>query len=272
MAQFLLDAGADVDCTHPSRGHLLTHVLCEKHMYELHMLLRVNDLKAAHELQSSFGSSAMARLLLDRGIDLWAEAAGQMLIHAVGYRDDHQLKFLLDAGLDPNADAGDAGRALDRAIRLANLPAVHRLLLAGADVNYRGPHGLTPLAQALGCYDLDGETQTYLQPLLDAGADPNAPSQGPGSPSPLELAVLLLDPPQVQKAIAALISAGADLNASPEVRDCVLPKVAELGLENTLAMLLEKASSVPDDLFPKVADSCQALALKSSHAVTHIGI
>ncbi len=121
----------------------------------------------------------------------------------------------------------------------SNLDDVEALTRTGADVNYRGEHGNTPL----GCAAYSGSPQTSRF-LLDAGADPNQSCYEDGSPigmaayegHPEVVAMLLnhganphVDNPAVgvtplhsavvkggdasRKSVGLLLNAGADPNA-----------------------------------------------------------
>ena len=83
----------------------------------------------------------------------------------------------------------------------SNLEKVRELVAAGADVNYRGNFGNTPLGTA--AYSGSPETLMFL---LDAGADPNRPCYEDGSP--IGMAAFEGHP----DAVAVLLDRGADPN------------------------------------------------------------
>jgi ankyrin repeat protein len=132
------------------------------------------------------------------------------LMYAALYGDIQSLRWLLDAGADPNVRNNGNASALMWAI--GDLEKTRLLLDRGADVNARSDEGRTPLAIAAG----QRESGPVVKLLLDRGANPTAGGRSPNDATPLELAArmadvevmeMLLDHGSVARSAAALTQA-----------------------------------------------------------------
>ena len=169
-------------------------------------------------------------------------AAAPPLIDAVKAGDAAAAAALLTAGADVNAPQADGTTALHWAAHRGDVDLVRQLIRAGADVNAKNDYGATPMSEAAVVAD-----PALIEALLAAGADvesPNADGQTAlmvvARTSRIEAARLLLTRganvnaveqwrgqtalmwavAQKQPAmVAALIAAGADVNARSTVNN-----------------------------------------------------
>ncbi len=152
---------------------------------------------------------AAAQVLLDAGVDINTEDGygGTALNNAVSQERDAFALFLLEAGADPNFQAGpyidDVGKSAPLHTVYDRVELVGPLLAHGADIEARDGWGHTPLHAAVAA----GAAQT-VQALLDAGARVNA--VGDRGNTTLHLAMCR---PLV---VAQLLAAGANPNLRDE--------------------------------------------------------
>ena len=162
-------------------------------------------------------------LLLNSGTDvnIMGKDGKSALIHAAFEGDEKVLTEVIKKGAVVNIVDGFGRTPLDRAAHSTTYRknCVELLLRAGADVNFRGPNGRTPLINAASVGD-----SRYLQRLLDAGADVNAEDD-------LGTTALMVSAPSI-RAIRLLLRAGAYLN-----------KTGPSG-ENSMSMCLTKSTRV----------------------------
>ena len=144
-------------------------------------------------------------LLAERGVDVNALGpyATPALHWVVRSGDVDLTQRLLSSGADPNLLTGVGVSALSVAIENADLPMVKLLLKAGADPHARDAAGETPLMQAArhGSADVVKELLS-----LDVEVDARDPRYE-------QTALMLAIRANSNDAAAALISAGADVNA-----------------------------------------------------------
>lgn len=187
------------------------------------------------------GDLPRVRSLLDAGADARAVnvRGDTSAMAAANAGDAGALAAVLDAGADPRAVNRDAVGALHLAV-ITGDPACVRLLLArGADVRARTALGWTPLLLA--------KSIAVLEPLLDAGADPNDRAAEPPSVgwTPLMFAAMEGDLFSVRR----LLRAGAD----PEATDLLGATALELALNRpdaageNAALILRKAMGIADE-------------------------
>jgi hypothetical protein len=123
-------------------------------------------------------STQIASLLIKAGADAKYRTpqSKKTLIHLVGkHLSQANLKLLLEAGVNINAQDSQGDTALHQAILEGNTTAATALLTSGAEVNLRNDNGLTPLQtlhQHMYLYDHHEDTkdQAILNLLLQLGA------------------------------------------------------------------------------------------------------
>jgi ankyrin repeat protein len=95
------------------------------------------------------------------------------LLSAVNKGDTIEVRRLVEAGADVNAQTDSGVTPLMNAAGMGNKEAVELLIQKGANVNHRTSGNFTPLMQAA----LVGKTE-IVKILLDAGADPTVKDTG----------------------------------------------------------------------------------------------
>ncbi|OQN96250.1 hypothetical protein B0A48_17812 [Cryoendolithus antarcticus] len=125
---------------------------------------------------------------------------GGALVYASSYGIELQVRILLNAGADANADGGAIGQALFGAAERGAEKVVRMLLDAGADVNAEEPH-----ITALHIASRKGH-ERIVQTLLEAGADVNVQE-------PRVTALQLASREGHERIIQILSDAGAEINA-----------------------------------------------------------
>lgn len=138
-------------------------------------------------------AETVLKLLLASGADIEeVNSKGQTpLLHAARRREhspesSRAIKALLAAGADPSKTDAEGNTALLRICQTSkDLETVRLLVEHGSEVDFRSPHGETPLCALLvvpsNRKQFDGPDPTAVY-LLDHGADPNATSNGGVSP------------------------------------------------------------------------------------------
>ena len=84
-----------------------------------------------------------------------------------------RMRLCLALGASPNGTVAGTGPALTSAAAAGRIDSVRFLLAHGSDINIQNKWGMTPLMEASSYGHLE-----MARALLDAGADPNAISQG----------------------------------------------------------------------------------------------
>lgn len=144
------------------------------------------------------------------------EAHIDPLTEAVSRNDLNRASRLLDHGAQPNGMSGSSEvTPLLAACVSGNLEMVKLLLERGADPNLSGKGGDCPLSTAImseqPCLEI-------VQALLVAGANPNGGESDYATPIQTAAAA-----DEMTEVLAALISAGADVNLT---RTCKMPAVS----------------------------------------------
>jgi uncharacterized protein len=152
-----------------------------------------------HISSGRFAVSCVAALVWSSGA---AAGADLRLIDALKAQDAVEIRALLDAKVDVNAQQPDGATALHWAAHWNDLATAARLIEAGAAVDVANELGVTPLA--LACENGNG---AMAEKLLRAGANPN--SALPSGETPLMTAALTGS----VEVVRALLTHGADVNA-----------------------------------------------------------
>jgi ankyrin repeat protein len=219
IVQALLDGGADPDGGRPGQENPLMRAAWSGSLDVVTTLLDGGaDVRAAESGRGqtalmwavSEGHAAVARVLVERGADVWATT----VTHLTGYRARRDVagftpllfaarvgslasaRLLLDAGANPNDASTDGLSALGLATVRGHVEVARLLLEYGADAN-AGVPGYTPLHWAAGAWetsltirefraDREGNDEWNALPglrdgkielvraLLGHGADPDA--------------------------------------------------------------------------------------------------
>jgi ankyrin repeat protein len=192
------------------------------------------------------GLLSSARALLDGGADPNTKDVrwGVPALYAVtGVRSVPRLaKLLLEAGASPND-----GESVFHAAEHFHEDALELLLEAGADVNYVGDWGNTPLYFLLRYWDLERHARVKqgVQWLLGHGADPDVRCARERESS-LHVAVRR---GQSVATVALLLEHGADVNAR-RGDDRTAWLLARRGGLDEVATLLERHGATPSPLQP----------------------
>ena len=180
MLEELLSEGTDVNCaSFAAKGSTALH------------------------LAASFGRIEAARLLIEKGANVKAAAAGISVLHAAAFKNQTSIvQMLLDAGADPDVEqAQDGSTALLEAAAMGNTAVARALLAAGADPN----KGVSAMPLHSAAYKGHADV---VELLLAEGADVNA-SEEDGGTALLKAAAAGNEP-----SIALLLAAGADANTA----------------------------------------------------------
>ena len=192
------------------------------------------------------GLLATARLLLDAGADPNTADAGNgvpALYAVTGLRSVLPIaRLLLDAGAKPTD-----GESVFHAAEHFHEDALELLLGAGADLNYIGEWGNTPLYFLLRWFDVEHEPRVRqgLVWLLAHGADPNVPSTTEQETA-LHVAARR---GQSVATVQLLLERGADVHLRRSDGSTAWLLARRVGFD-ALATLLERAGARPQPLSP----------------------
>jgi ankyrin repeat protein len=195
------------------------------------------------------GEGAFAKLLLERGADPNAAAAGYTALHAAVLRGDAELvKALLARGADPNAaiakgtpsryyskDWALNGTSLAgatpfwQAARYGDVPIMRALAAAGANTRFTMADGVTTLMAAVAAnngFGTGDRRERYIGP-------------GDIAPTPEENERL------TREVAAVAIELGADVNAAAaQSGDTALHLAASQALDSVVQLLVDKGANL----------------------------
>lgn len=185
------------------------------------------------------GNAQNAESLLAAGVSPnFRNGDGQTLLSiAMQFKRLEVIKLLLLHGADPNGALNgprDNRTPLQYAAQNGDLGLAAALIQAHADVDAKGPSGLTAVHFAIGQEEGDAVHLDMLHVLLDGGADPNA--RDAYGASPMDRATLHGS----TDAVAILLAHGARLNEpNPASGRAPIGEAAAIGNELLVRYLLQ---------------------------------
>ena len=163
------------------------------------------------------------------------------LMWAIQRNDINTVRFLLNAGANPNIQSLTGCTPLLYATIYSTLPCIRLLISAGAQLDLCDSYGYSPL-HALGCQrrgrilqEDRGESIFYL---VAAGGDVNRRSSVLGS-TPLALAATFNLPIELE----ALLDCGADINSQDNDGDYPIHNALHYNNERALRVLLNRGAN-----------------------------
>lgn len=186
------------------------------------------------------GSEELVSLLLSAGADVSA-AGGSALLGAVSCGSEGIVELLLDAGADPNTNSSRSrpfGNPLDFAAIKGSKKMVELLLQAGARLDADG---------FIFARTLQRGHNHLMEPMINAGANPNGADRGRGTP----LSLVTGSPEAVQ----LLLDAGA----RPDAGGAALRKAVQRCSERCVELLLSSGA----DPNAVVDESCETALMLS---------
>ncbi|VTT73795.1 unnamed protein product [Fusarium fujikuroi] len=218
VVRILLEAGANKEAK-DNLGWTPLHVCCfmdqEGAAFEL-LSAEANPNSRENDgwtpLQTAVNNRrlALVALLLGRGAAPDLKNGNDDTALHIACNDDegsgHSVKLLLESSANPNVENADHLTPIYFAIARGHERKVSFLLDHGADLNWHGDHGITPLGFAASNQEAT-VTPSLLQQLLESGANPNLADED--GRTPLIAAIVSC----FHAAVDILISFGADVEA-----------------------------------------------------------
>jgi len=224
VVRYLLEHGADAD----AQAHT-------EHSTPLH-------------LASYWGGFKVARLLLDRGVNINVrDERCRTPLHEVltGLGDPSPdffvdaVRFLLGHGADVDAEDNDHFTPLHVISQSGNVKAARLLLEHGARVDARDNNDSTPLHVALQCGDAK-----VARVLLEHGANTHVQNKEDQTPQYLLLAVLGNTSPSDIDTIRFFLDRGADVDTVDDNHSTLLDRASYDGNVEVAQLLLEHGANV----------------------------
>jgi ankyrin repeat protein len=183
---------------------------------------------------AGFGSTAMLKLLLDKGAD--PNAPNRRKSTALFWAISNELKarLLIERGANINAKLADGRTPVYQAASLGNgIPMLRLLLERGANPDARTITGTTPLMVASGRDNVEA-----MRLLIGKGADVNAQNAAGATPLMAAAAAGSVD------GVRLLLEKGADPNVATKRNHTALADAATTGVEETVKLLLDRGAKV----------------------------
>ena len=219
------------------------------------------------------GTVRVTKYLLERGVDPNAEDSdgNTPIILATKYGHDDVVAALLAGGAKPIDPATEAQIRMIAAAKRGDLVALLRELTRGAEVNRKGPTGETALVEAIRGGAFRGGNLIIVRELLKFGANPNMTGRFIGDSSPLH-AVVFNNEKNFERdngaaIVDALLKAGAHVSSVAFYRkQTPLHLAAEMQNTKAATLLLRAGAKV----MPRDEDAKTPLDLAQSSAMIEL--
>lgn len=163
------------------------------------------------------------------------------------------IRVLIEAGADVNASDGGATPLF----YVQTEEEVKLMLAAGADVNYKGYRGDTPLHYIVERDAFSDTDNSVVCALIAGGADVNARNEDGETPLHKAVGDVDIDEVGLEDVIRALIDGGADVNAEDNNGRTPLWIVKYIGLSHNYDDFQETIQVLIDLLLQAGANDCE---------------
>ena len=212
---WLLEQGADIN--HPTRTHSATasmlHDACQRNA-DFELACRLLDLGLSVDHEKTHDECNPFPTILRKPWEDYVPSAGPGAREAEAENNARQtygtrlMTRLLERGVPINCVDPESGLTpLALAVRHNVMPAVRILLVAGADVNARGPRDVTPLHEA--CRLHREQNPELVAELLERGAEVDRRNEHGQTPLYLACESCAVGP-KVREIVQLLVARGAD--------------------------------------------------------------
>ncbi|XP_045776267.1 L-asparaginase 1-like isoform X2 [Maniola jurtina] len=171
-------------------------------------------------------------------IEVTDKVFSALLLYAIEHDDDRAIKKMLDMGADVNAENSEGKTVLHEAILKGNVPIIEYLLKNGANVHLKTRCGETPLLTAI-----HKDNHTVINLLKQCGAHLTSAD----TKSVAEMLSLAARSGSVNR-METLRVAGADLNATDEIKQTPLHKAVLCNNSDVVRYLLSQDEVQKDSL------------------------